>query len=297
MALITSPIWKDLYYTTTAPSANYTITLDGGTIFSGKAVRYPDAENLEININKVCRNYLESDIASLLSTLPTTTTTLAQNQSQRTFKLYVDGTNVQDYRLYQDYSYTPDKPVTGTSINISNPINGHYVPGMLKVQTTRTSNSTTSSVQTKGNAGSSSGLGYTTQVKCVPYVIYYLNSFGGWDALVVEGAVRKIDSYTSFNTDMVYKNTTLEFENNKYVNEVKTTYEINTGLLDDEQSYNLAMNLLGSIKVYLQNIEEGWVKPVVIEDKSVSYQQYATNGRKMATYKITVSESQSKIRK
>ena len=56
--LTTAPIWKDTYYTTTAATANYSILLNGGIIFSGKAVRYPDAENLKININKVCRNYL-----------------------------------------------------------------------------------------------------------------------------------------------------------------------------------------------------------------------------------------------
>ena len=55
--------------------------------------------------------------------------------------------------------------------------------------------------------------------------------------------------------------------------------------------------LVGSIKVYLHNIDEGWVKPVVISDSNVDYQTYTTNGRRLSQYKITVQESQSKIRK
>ena len=300
MATVTAaPIWKDTYYTSSASSANYYIMLDGGKIFSGKAVKYPDADNLQININKICRNYLDCDIAELLNSMPTSNTNLDHLKAQRTFSLYVGGTNVRDYRFYQDYSYNTDKNVTGSSINVSNPINGHYVPGMLKVRTYRTTNtgSTNPAYYTTGSASSSTGLGYTTKVKCTPYVLYYLNSYGGWDAFVIEGTTIKKDAFTTYQTDRVFNNTTLEFELNKYVQEIKTTYECNTGLLTDEQSANLAKNLVGSLRVYLQNIDEGWTRPVVISDANVTYQTYQTNGRKMCQYKITVMESQTKIRK
>lgn len=290
--LYTNPIWKDTYYTTSSSEAEFYITLNGSVIFTGKAVRYPNAASLQININKICRNYLSSDIAGLLSSMPSSTASIQNSEAQRTFQLYVGGSNVADYQFYNDYSYTDDRTGSG-SIVVSNPINGHFVPGMLKVRTTRNS----SSVTTQGSASSSTGLGYTTQVKCVPYVLYYLNSYGGWDAFAIEGTGKRKDTYTSYTTDQVFNNTTLEFETNKYVNEIKTSYELNTGLLSDYQGNNLAKNLLGSVKVYLQNIDEGWVKPVIISDSSVSYQSYQTNGRKMCQYKITVTESQTKIRK
>lgn len=290
--LYTNPIWKDTYYTTSSSEAEFYITLNGSVIFRGKAVRYPNAASLQININKICRNYLSSDIAGLLSSMPSSTTSIQNSEAQRTFQLYVGGSNVADYQFYNDYSYTDDRTGSG-SIVVSNPINGHFVPGMLKVRTTRNS----SSVTTQGSASSSTGLGYTTQVKCVPYVLYYLNSYGGWDAFAIEGTGKRKDTYTSYTTDQVFNNTTLEFETNKYINEIKTSYELNTGLLSDYQGNNLAKNLLGSVKVYLQNIDEGWVKPVIISDSSVSYQSYQTNGRKMCQYKITVTESQTKIRK
>ena len=293
MATITAPIWKDTYYTTTANTVNYSIRLDGETIFTGKGVKYPGADDMQLNINKICRNYLECDIAGLLETMPSSNTNLDHPNAQRTFNFYTGSTKVNDYVFYQDYSYTNDKPTTGSSIIVSNPINGHFVSGMLKVRTYRG----TSSYYTTGSASSSTGLGYTTRVKCVPYVLYYLNSYGGWDAFAIEGTGIKKDAYTTYKTDQSYNNTTLQFETNKYVQEIKTTYELNTGLLSDEQSANLAKNLLGSIKVYLQNIDEGWIKPVIITDSNATYQTYQTNGRKLCQYKINVQMSQSKIRK
>lgn len=293
MATITAPIWKDTYYTTTADTVNYSIRLDGETIFTGKGVKYPGADDMQLNINKICRNYLECDIAGLLETMPSSNTNLDHPNAQRTFNFYTGSTKVNDYVFYQDYSYTNDKPTTGSSIVVSNPINGHFVSGMLKVRTYRG----TSSYYTTGSASSSTGLGYTTRVKCVPYVLYYLNSYGGWDAFAIEGTGIKKDAYTTYKTDQSYNNTTLQFETNKYVQEIKTSYELNTGLLSDEQSANLAKNLLGSIKVYLQNIDEGWIKPVIITDSNATYQTYQTNGRKLCQYKINVQMSQSKIRK
>lgn len=297
--LHTNPIWKDTFYTSAAASVNYRIELDGAVIFTGKAVRYPDADLLAIKINSICRNYLESDITELLGERALSVETEQQPYAQRTFNLYVDDVNVADYRFYLDYSYQTSfgKAVTGTAINVSNPINGHFIPDMVKLQSFRTSTASVSSTYTQGQVGTGATLGYTTRVKCVPYVLYYLNSYGGWDAFVIEGTAFKKDSITSYQTDKPFKNNTMEFETNKYVNEIKTSYELNTHYLSDDEAENLAKNLLGSTKVYLHNIEELWIKPVIITDNEVNYQSYQTNGRKLCQYKIKVTESQSKIRK
>lgn len=294
--MIFRPIWRDTYYVSTADTLKYRILLDGEEIYAGKAVKYPDADEMLVNVNKICSNYLESNIDVLLNLMPESQTAITQSHAQRQFDFLVNGAVVENYVFYNDWSYSDDMAVTGSSINVSHPINGHYVPGMLKLRTTRTTSSTPVCTTT-GQVGGGSSLGYTTQVKCTPYVLYYLNSYGGWDAFVIEGNTTKKDAFTTFTTDQSFNNTTIEFEYNKYVQEIKTTYVMNTGLLTDEQSKNLAKNLVGSIKVYLQNIDEGWVKPVVITDSNVDYQTYTTNGRKLSQYKITVQESQSKIRK
>lgn len=301
--LTTKPVWEDTYYSANSASTRYTITLDGETIFSGKAVRYPTAERLRVNLNKICRNYLESDIASIFSGLTPGNAQLFRvdhADAQRRFKLYFGETNVADYRFYQDYSYTEDKAVTGTSINVSNPINNHYCPGMIKLQTIRNSNSnasTGSTVYTLGSTAESEPYGYTKQVKCAPYALYYLNSYGGWDSFLIEGTAKKKDAFTTFQTDRVFNNTTTEFEADRYINEIKTSYVLNTHYLSDEESANLAKNLLGSVKVYLHDIPGGKVMPVLIDNKDVTYQTYQINGRKLCQYQIQVTESQSKLRK
>lgn len=296
--MVTAPIYKDTYYTTTSNTANYKIMLDGDIIFSGKAYRYPNNNNLRININKICRNYLESDLAELLEAEPGTVVMLTHFNAQRTFNLYVEGSFVESYRFYNDYSYTNDKPTTGSSIVVSEPINGHYVPGMYKLRTYRDSTSSNSSCYTRADIDiEGPDYGYTKQVKCTPYVLYYLNSYGGWDSFVIEGKVIKKDAFTPYQTDKAYDNNTLQFETNKYVNEIKTSYELHTGYLSDEQAANLSKNLIGSLKVYLHNIDEARIEPVLIDDKSVTYQTYENNGRKMISYTINITESQSKIRK
>lgn len=293
-----APVWQDTYYTTSASPTTYRITLDGRTIFSGKAVKYPGADTLQINVNRICQNYLESDIAEILSLMPQDDWYTLHPEAQRVFNFYVDDTLVEEYIFYQDYSYTYDMPVSGSAIVVSKPINNHFVPGMVKLRTFRV-NTYPRDLRcfTSGNANLNPGLGYDIQVNCAPYVLYYLNSYGGWDAFVIEGAVLKKDNFTTFKTDRAFNNTTLQFETNKYVQEIRTTYELNTGLLNDEQADNLSKNLIGSLKVYLHNIDEGWVKPVIITDGAATYQTYQTNGRKLSQYKITIQESQSKVRR
>lgn len=279
---IVSPIWKDIYYTAATQSATYYITLDGSVIYSGKAVKNPAENNLSININKVCRNYLTCNIDEILSSHGTVTSQ-TNNLAERTFKLYVNGSNVQDYTFYMDWSYDMEAPTQ----NLSMPINGHYVSGMLKLNTVRTGSYVTYT----------NGAAYNKQVKCTPYAFYYLNAYGGWDSFVIEGEVKKKDAFTTYQTDQVFNNTTIEFETNKYVQEIKTSYECVTGLLTDEQSANLAKNLVGSLKVYLHDIPNDIIMPVIITDANVTYQTYAQNSRKLSQYKINVTESQSKIRK
>ena len=283
--MVYNPIYRDTYYTSSASSLVYQIKLDGGVIYSGRAVRMPGSDNLRININKVCRNYLESDITPLFEVNGTSTPNL---NACRTFDLTDSaGTVLQQYTFLLDYDY--DDTWNGGSKELSIPINGHFISGMLKPRTSVSTGNTVSTNATTGN--------YPVQVKCSDYVIYYLNARGGWDAFVPEGKCQKKDGLTTYTTDRAFDNTTYEFETNRYVTEIKTSYELTTGLLNDVQSERLAKHLIGSNKVYLHNVKDGWIRPVVIDDKAVTYQTYENNGKKLSIYKINVTESQMKIRK
>lgn len=283
--MVYNPIYRDTYYTSSASSLVYQIKLDGGVIYSGRAVRMPGADNLRININKVCRNYLESDITPLFEVNGTSITNL---NACRTFDLTdSSGTVLQQYTFLLDYDY--DDTWNGGSKELSVPINGHFISGMLKPRTSVSTGNTVATNATTGN--------YPVQVRCSDYVLYYLNARGGWDAFVPEGKCQKKDGLTTYTTDRAFDNTTYEFETNRYVSEIKTSYELITGLLTDVQSERLAKHLIGSNKVYLHNVSEGWIRPVVIDDKAVTYQTYENNGKKLSVYKINVTESQMKIRK
>lgn len=279
------PAWRDIYYTTSLNTLLYEIRLDGNVIFSGKAVKMPGADELKININKICQSYLYEDLVQLLANGQRA----VHSQGQRVFELWSNGYNLENYMIFYDYSYDYVKDIEGNVIT-SNPINGHYVDGMLKPKTIRISTNNSNQMYTDND-----NTDYNVQA-CGNYVLYYLNSYGGWDAFLIEGAVSKRDNFTTYTMDRAFNNTTMDFENKRYISEIKTSYEMSTGFLNDEQSANLAKNLLGSNMVYLHDLKEGTIKPVVIEDKSVTYQTYSQAG-KMANYKLNISESQSKVRR
>lgn len=276
-------IWSDTYYTTTADTLTYQVQLDDRVIYSGRAIIRPDADEIRINISKICRNYLSQDLLPLIST---SDSAITNSQACRTFDvLDTSGNTLEQYCFLYDYSY--DHKWNGGNETLSLPINGHYVDGMMKLKTTVSSHQ----VKTYKSTGS-----YDVKVGCGD-VLYYLNSRGGWDAFVFEGNTTRNDKLTTYTTDQVYNNNTYEFEKNRYVSEIKTSYSLNTGYLSDDQSKNFAKNLLESNTCYLHKIDDGWIKPVVISDTQVAFQTYQTNGRKLSQYKITVELSQSKIRK
>lgn len=191
---------------------------------------------------------------------------------------------------------------------LGSPITGRYVDGMLKLWSYVTLDNGEYKVITE--ADDEYLYSYTCPLEKADYVLYYLNSYGGWNSFVIEGTTVKKENITQYTTDKVFDNTTYEFEKDRYVSEINTSYELNTGLLSDVEAANLSKNLISSNKVYLHSLNEGYItngvdwyaipnfiKPVVITDTSVVYQTYTTNGKKLAQYKISVSDSQSKIRK
>lgn len=296
--MVYAPIWKDTYYTANTQTLSYQIVLDDNVIYSGKAVKRPDADNISININKVCRNYLETDIRELLEN----NWSNPQMNNTEAFRIFTlknsVGTTLETYGflLCYDYDFNWDILQTRT-IPLSVSINGHYVDGQLRAitKTYRLNNGDVQVYTYNGSINLDRDY-YHTLVKCGD-VLYYLNARGGWDAFVFEGNTIRTDKITTYNTDQVFNNTTLDFENNRYISEIKEAYALNTCYLTDEQSAIFAKHLVGSNKCYLHKMDEGWIKPVVITDTSVTHQTYATNGRKLSQYRVNVELSQTKLRK
>lgn len=279
--MVYAPIWKDTYYTSTASSLEYLIQVDGDVIFSGKAYEMPDAEGIRININHICENYLQNDINPLLNS---TASTVSVPNACRTFTLVTPAGNVlETYRFLYCWDY--DRDWSGSDAALSNAICGDYADGMLRLDTIYLNGS----VQNRK-------LQFTPNIRCCRYALYYLG-LSGWNSFAIQGTARRTDNITQYQIDRAFNNTTREFEADRYISEIVPSWELNTHYLTDDQAERLAKNLLSSNKVYLHDLEEGKIIPVLIDNKSVVYQTYQTNGKRMAQYTITVKESQTRRRR
>lgn len=284
--MVYAPIWKDTYYTANTATLNYRIYYENTLIFSGKAYRMPNGSSISININKICQNYLEQDLDSLLTT---------SSSSMRNYDAIGDfvlkngnGTTLETYRFLYDWDY--DHSWGGAAATLSQPINGEFISGQMKLNTTLTTGNTSTQnvVTTYSSTGS-----YNKEI-CGDYVLYYTNLRGGWDAFAFPKG-EKSDTFVQHNYSKVFDNNTYDFENKRFITEIDTTYKLSTGLLDDNQSKLFAKNVVSSNKCYLHNVTEGWIKPVVITDSSITYKE-STNTDDIIAYQINVKESQSKQR-
>ena len=284
MPTIKRPIWQDVYYTSTAYTMlEYVINRSDRTvIYAGRAYQRPGGNGISINISKICQDYIKDSFSEVdFRTL--TGTTYSHPDAYVEFELRErdSGTLLNTYGFVYDWSY---EEWTGQTRTVSNPINGVTVTGMYSFTTTFTSADTVSTAIGKVATGNC----------CGEVALYYKNRKGGWDSFLIEGTVTKKDTYTKYTYNRSFNNNTLEFENGTYHSQIVTSYVLNTGWLTDQQSDNLAFNLLSSNEVYLHNLISDKVYPVVITDNTATYKTYKNNSRKLVNYQINVEESQRK---
>lgn len=282
--------WEDVILQRTESVFDYRIYNRTNLIFQGRAYKRPNADTNDIKLNKIFENYLSNSIESLLNSGEPEDTGVNASKVFQIMKLDADGTEtlIDEYTILYDWSY--DFRFRGENTDLSRPINRRYVAGMYKMDTTVDGKSGTVTNSLNGDT-------YNVLADCGEYALYYLNAYGGWDALLIDGTVLKKSTITQYTTDKNYNNSRIEFEQTKYINEIQDAYEINTGFLTDEQAANLSKNLIPSKEVYLHFISGNKIIPVLITDNSVTYQTYQTNNLQMPQYKINVKESQIKLRK
>ena len=282
--------WEDVILQRTESVFDYRIYNRTNLIFQGRAYKRPNADTNDIKLNKIFENYLSNSINDLLNSGEPEDTGVNASKVFQIKKLDTDGTEtlIDEYTILYDWSY--DFRFRGENTDLSRPINGRYVAGMYKMDTTVDGKSgTVTNNLTEGP--------YNVLADCGEYALYYLNAYGGWDALLIDGTVLKKSTIKQYTTDRNINNSRIEFEQTKYINEIQDAYEINTGFLTDEQAANLSKNLIPSKEVYLHFLKGNKIIPVLITDSSVTYQTYQTNNLQMPQYKINVKESQIKLRK
>lgn len=273
--MVTNPIWKDTEYQTTASTLTYSISVDGETIFNGKAYKKPGEQYLKININRICQNYLSNELPESLPAGSNVNTNAVRDFILKNG----NGTTLETYRLSYDWSYG-DAP--------NGNINDRYAVGMYGLRTIKLTDSYLNTII--------DSLPSTTINACGEYAIYYLDCNGCWRPFLFEGIDRKYDNVRQYEYNRSFNNTTREFERGRYISEIETVYELSTGWLTDAQAENFARNLVGTNMAYLHHLPSGRIFPVVVDEDSVEYKRYV-NDRHKVEYTIRVKESQNRIRK
>lgn len=268
--MVQAPIWKDTYYTASTTALTYYIKVDsttGDTIFNGKAYAMPNSSGVKINISRNCADYLNNELVSFSDGSHTNTF------ASRNFYLYDSAsTLLETYVFSYDWSYE----------NNPQSITPRYATGQKVVTTTKGSASYTNTVSTQSASN-----------YCGRFALIYLEPSGKWGSYLMEGTYSISDTFNSYTTERNYDNQTLEFGKDRHINEVSTQYELNTGWLSDSDSELFAKNILRSIKVYLQDIDNNKIIPVIITDSNVERKRYK-NEKALISYSVTVEESHNK---
>ena len=132
---------------------------------------------------------------------------------------------------------------------------------------------------------------------CNRYVLYYVNAYGGWDSLLIEGNHSFSDNLTRHTRETEYDNRNIQNRGvHNYVNEISKTMTLHTSWLSDDESSRMH-HLLNSTNVYLGDLVTGQMIPVILTDTRTDYKTYKSNGGRLVNYTINVTIAQERIRR
>lgn len=141
------------------------------------------------------------------------------------------------------------------------------------------------------------GLTYEVVTECARYALYYVNAYGGWDCLLVEGADMEADALKRYTMETVYDNRSISNRGIRdYVNEVTKGFTLHTGWLLHDQGLRMH-HLINSTCVYLYDIPAGQMIPVTIPTASCEYKTYRNQGNRLVDYTLEVQVAQHRVRR
>lgn len=306
-------IWQDTYITVPIQNSplKYRIEISGTgewedengvvhndppAIFYGKAWAKPTNQtstdtNYEININKICQDYLSNNIGDFRSVVGLRT--VEHPSAAREFVVINDEneTVLGRFTFVYDWSYDSSVVYDGTTV-MSHPINGRWVDGMYAFRTYYDNGTVKTDISQLPVAG-------YTEVECSKgeWALYYLNRYGGWDSYLIDGYVSRKDNFNRKAVFADYDNKTVQFGRKPYMTQTTLNYEIHTGWMNDRESEVLAANVFQSTRVYLHNLETEEVIPIVITDADALYKNHKNSGRRLLNYTINAVSAQTEYNK
>lgn len=142
--------------------------------------------------------------------------------------------------------------------------------------------------------------GVTMKVRaqgCARYLVAYVNAFGGWDTLVLDGNYNRQDALVRHTLDVIADNADLSARGRKdYAIEISPSWTLRTGFLTDDQSLRMR-HLLNSVEVYLCDLTEGSWRPVVLTDTETPVLNFKGNGRRFNEYTFNAQLAQERFRR
>lgn len=318
------PAWKDYKLPLVLSGSNTNIYYwvyvkkgdgDSEKIFSGHSYAFKD-ETPEVNISEIIRNYIKDEArpgslnylykSDFLQVFVTSGFAEIEADTIASLTYYYDysfdNDEDQDYwynRNYPIFDYVdPRQSLPISVMNHSSETNTLIVDnfsitiseqGIFTVFKTITNDYMNVSYAGEHRQ-------YKTKDTCAKYVLYYLNPFGGWDSLLFEGKCVKNVAYEKNTILHDYDNTKLDFGNEHYLKNIKTTYKCTTNYMTDEQSKRMPA-VLQTTKAYLQDLSNGNIIPVLVNNSNTDIKSYRNNNRKLFTYTIELEESQNKFSK
>lgn len=132
---------------------------------------------------------------------------------------------------------------------------------------------------------------------CREWVVYYINAYGGWDSLLIEGNTIETDTLKRHTREMEYDNRSIQNRGTQnYVNEITKSYTLHTSWMSDAESLRMH-HLLNSPEVYLFNINTGDMIPVTLNNTKTEFKTYKNNGGRLVNYTIDANLAQERIRR
>lgn len=285
MAGNSRPIWKDTIVTLTSGATTgvaFRIQTNGTTIYTGTCWPKPGTSVAKVKINDICADYL-ANVFPLEGTDKDCVSFSVQAYISNTW------TTIYTTDFYRDWSYDRSRTPGSSApcdpvLDIVHPL--QYLPlwsANGSYAWTDTLAGGTTSAGSASNAGNfyfrdlsgvsnlasvaANGRTYKVADLCGGYVLYYLNGFGGWDSLPVQGRTMRSLALNRHTKEVMYNNDPAAYARGRdnYVTEVDAEYLFNIGPLNSQQSARM-WHLLGSTFVYVHDIEAGQIYPLLLTD-------------------------------
>lgn len=315
------PIWKDtdIIIDNESEYLDYLITIDNDPVFSGRA--YTLGGYVKIRLNTIMEQLL-------IPELDITVQGLQDNNAyaNATLSISLDGEHYVAYKqvkCYADWSYKPNyqniisKPikreVDKRQMLLCSAIDhADSAPTMIVTQvngaasvshTYSLTNKIGTVVQSVGNnsritvSAGGQQVTYLVVDSCKRYCLYYLNARGGWDSYLFENTSKETDTFNRFTFKRRINNQKPVHGTVEYKNKITKKWTLKTGFLSDEQSINLAENMMSSPCAYLHDLDENIIYPVIVTTKTTDYRTFYRNGRKFSRYDIEVTNAQNRQRR